>query len=236
MSAEWGEARWSENLDEASTLVAVGTADQPDLQTLATEANRYHAEAEESAYAALELAWQAGRALLAAKAQVRHGEWLPWLAANFKGSDRTAQLYMRLTSNTKRVADLDSGQSLREAIKALCKTSREPAPPEPPSSVGSEPPEVSAEPAQPKNEPTQPKPPAQPKTSLAGDYADEMDLLAAAVAGFVDIVGKIAADDRWPKVRKRIADQQLGRLGDLIDQLDTVGGELAEDDLWQFNG
>jgi hypothetical protein len=34
--------------------------------------------------------------LLQAKAEQGHGAWLPWLEANFAGSVRTAQVYMRL--------------------------------------------------------------------------------------------------------------------------------------------
>jgi hypothetical protein len=70
----------------------------------------------------------ARNALAAANAHRRHGEWLGWLAENFTGSERSAHGYMRLASNTQRAADLESGQSLRDALKALCKTSREPTP------------------------------------------------------------------------------------------------------------
>jgi hypothetical protein len=58
---------------------------------------------------AAELAWRdavghairAGELLTEAKAQVKHGEWLPWLEANFPGAPRTAQDYMRLAANAE---------------------------------------------------------------------------------------------------------------------------------------
>jgi hypothetical protein len=73
---------------------------------------------------AAERAWQdgvghairAGELLLKAKAQVKHGEWLPWLEANFPGSERSARNYMRLAANRQRVADLPT---IREAVAAL---------------------------------------------------------------------------------------------------------------------
>jgi hypothetical protein len=37
-----------------------------------------------------------GRELIAAKAEVRHGEWLPWLKDEFGWTDMTAQNYMRV--------------------------------------------------------------------------------------------------------------------------------------------
>jgi hypothetical protein len=38
----------------------------------------------------------AGKLLLEAKAGLKHGEWLPWLKTNFKLSQQTASVYMRL--------------------------------------------------------------------------------------------------------------------------------------------
>jgi hypothetical protein len=47
---------------------------------------------------------------------VRHGEWLPWLEANFDADPRTAQTYMRLAANATRVSHLGS---VREAVALL---------------------------------------------------------------------------------------------------------------------
>ena len=38
---------------------------------------------------------RAGRLLLQAKSQCKHGEWLPWLDAHFVGNARTAEFYMQ---------------------------------------------------------------------------------------------------------------------------------------------
>ncbi len=61
-----------------------------------------------------------GEALAAAKEQVPHGEWLPWLEANFEGSERTAQAYATVAANPQRAADLDtSNLSLRAVLKRI---------------------------------------------------------------------------------------------------------------------
>jgi hypothetical protein len=64
----------------------------------------------------------AGDLLSEAKALVKHGQWLPWLAEHCSMSERTAQLYMRLakqrdaiTANTQPIADL----TLNEAAALL---------------------------------------------------------------------------------------------------------------------
>jgi hypothetical protein len=83
--------------------------------------------------AAVERSWRdvvghairAGELLLEAKAAVGHGEWLPWLEANFPGSERTARNYMRLATNRQHVADLPT---VREAIATLTETSDAEAP------------------------------------------------------------------------------------------------------------
>lgn len=93
----------------------------PALKTLAAEANHRHAECETSYKTALEHAWYAGRALADAKAQLQHGEWLPWLGKNFKGSQQHASRYMRIAdADYSRVRNLsDSGSSLRAALKEI---------------------------------------------------------------------------------------------------------------------
>jgi hypothetical protein len=72
--------------------------------------------AEEHWQSAVEHAIRAGELLIEAKAQVEHGEWLPWLKQNFPGSGRTARNYMRLAENRQRVADLPT---VREAVALL---------------------------------------------------------------------------------------------------------------------
>jgi hypothetical protein len=72
----------------------------------------------------LEHAVAAGKLLLEAKAQVPHGQWLPWLGEHCASvSARTAQAYMRVARSfdnlgavsAQRVADL----SFREALQSL---------------------------------------------------------------------------------------------------------------------
>jgi hypothetical protein len=99
------------------------------INTVAAEINRLHEEARqrshasrEALHAALAAAWQAGQLLLAERKRVFHdmgsGAWLFWLEANFRGSARTAQRYMRLAQSVADVAFLQ-GMSLRQAYARL---------------------------------------------------------------------------------------------------------------------
>lgn len=99
------------------------------VNSVAAEINRLHEEAKRSAVAsrqalngALSAAWHAGQLLLAEKKRVQHGmgrgAWLLWLEANFRGSPRTAQRYMKLTRSATDVAFLQ-GMSLRQAYARL---------------------------------------------------------------------------------------------------------------------
>ncbi len=70
------------------------------LPELAAAINADHAAAERTARKALDHARAAGDKLLQAKAQVDHGQWLPWLSAHCPDvAVRTAQAYMRLAGN-----------------------------------------------------------------------------------------------------------------------------------------
>ena len=70
------------------------------LVELAAAINAEHAAAERTARTALDHARAAGEKLLLAKAQVEHGQWLPWLSAHCPAvAVRTAQAYMRLAGN-----------------------------------------------------------------------------------------------------------------------------------------
>jgi hypothetical protein len=95
---------------------------------LALEVNRLHAEVErltteskESLNSALAAAWRAGQLLLTEKRRVRRmmgGAWLLWLEQNFRGSERTAQNYMRLADSVPDVSALQ-GLSLRQVYLRL---------------------------------------------------------------------------------------------------------------------
>lgn len=85
---------------------------------LAMRANEAHAKARLAGEAMIAYAIEAGGALLAAKAQVQHGEWLPWLEANFDASVDLANKYMRVAANSERVMNLGE-PSLRKALEAI---------------------------------------------------------------------------------------------------------------------
>jgi hypothetical protein len=92
--------------------------DRP-LDALAADINAAHKEAQAYASKAVERALVAGDLLLAAKAQVKHGEWLPWLAANCPDiSARTATNWMRLASNRNEIGNA-ADLSLREALRLV---------------------------------------------------------------------------------------------------------------------
>src|SRR5687767_3261346 len=66
------------------------------LDALAAQINEAHSACERSNRESVMHALRAGALLIEAKSQVKHGEWLPWVRANFAGSVRLAQIYMRL--------------------------------------------------------------------------------------------------------------------------------------------
>lgn len=98
--------------------------------TVATQINEAHQAACNAAQSAIEHARRAGDLLMEAKAQIPHGEWLPWLAEHCPTvPERTAQAYMRIASrwpeleaaaNTQRVTYLPIRQAL-----ALLSTARD---------------------------------------------------------------------------------------------------------------
>ena len=111
-----------------STITNSNLAPVPTLDDLAQKINEHHDEAKNAMKKGLEHAIAAGRLLLEAKEMVPHGKWLPWLEANCTVADRTAQLYMRVSRESKTieakyatVADL----TLRDGLKALTVLPRE---------------------------------------------------------------------------------------------------------------
>lgn len=64
------------------------------MLTVASKINQAHAQAIEHADSAIGFAKQAGELLLQVKADLPHGEFLPWLAVNCNVSDRQARRYM----------------------------------------------------------------------------------------------------------------------------------------------
>ena len=75
--------------------------------------------AEEYMTRGLEHAIAAGQELIAAKARLRHGEFVSMLEANWPRSVRHAQYLMKLARNAKRVSLLPPDMPLRQAIAAV---------------------------------------------------------------------------------------------------------------------
>lgn len=67
--------------------------------SLVEQLNAEHRACLAAANDALQHAMRCGDLLIEAKAGVPHGEWQRWLADNFDGSTRSAQVYMRLAGN-----------------------------------------------------------------------------------------------------------------------------------------
>jgi hypothetical protein len=99
-------------------------SDASTLAQIAAQINALHVSIEASLRTSLQTAAEAGRLLTSAKALVNHGEWLPWLATNFRGSARTAQTYLKLaegaTALEQRGHDL-AELTLTEAARLLSK-------------------------------------------------------------------------------------------------------------------
>lgn len=109
--------------------MAVATAElaRRSLRELATEANELHALCERSYETAVESALQAGRALLAAKEQVGHGEWMAWVEQHFAGSHRSANGYMRLAEHEARGGQIRK-QLAKTGIEQVLRTIATPRP------------------------------------------------------------------------------------------------------------
>jgi hypothetical protein len=100
------------------------------LDALAANINANHNAAECTARTALDYARAAGDELLLAKAQVEHGQWLPWLAANCpRVATRTAQAYMKLAREWETLA-LKNADSAHLTLDGALKLLAAPAEPE----------------------------------------------------------------------------------------------------------
>jgi hypothetical protein len=95
------------------------------LDRLAVEIRTEVDAAEADFQSAVQHAIRAGELLIDAKAQVKHGGWLPWLEANFPLSERTARNYMRMAEKSATVADLPT---IREAVALLTVPKPDPEP------------------------------------------------------------------------------------------------------------
>jgi len=105
-------------------LVAQQDEPAPDnLEDLAAQINQAHGQVEQAFESAVENALTAGKLLLMAKKQVKHGEFEAWIEDNFEFSYRLARAYMRVAKKLpelpgekwQRVANM----SLRGILKLL---------------------------------------------------------------------------------------------------------------------
>jgi hypothetical protein len=78
----------------------------------------------------LQHAIAAGELLIEAKAQLKHGEWLPWLRDKCRIPERTARMHMRLAANRAlieaQIGDGVADLSIRGAIALLATPKKSP--------------------------------------------------------------------------------------------------------------
>jgi hypothetical protein len=91
------------------------------VETLAEMANEAAAACEASGRKTVEHAATSGRALLAAKAQVKHGEWLGWLADNFHWSQQRASQFMEIANYYAR-SNLESAETIQGALRMIAES------------------------------------------------------------------------------------------------------------------
>lgn len=97
-----------------------------ELEVLIGIANESAEQVEASARKAVEHAERCGRALLAIKEKLNHGEWSAWLRTNFDYSQEHARRYMTIASNSTRVLNLKDATSIREALRMIADDSETP--------------------------------------------------------------------------------------------------------------
>ena len=93
-------------MEAPSVLETVSdTVPEVTLDALAARVRTEHTAAGTALKDSLAHAMAAGDALVEAKEKLAHGQWLPWLQDNCSISERTAQLYMRVSKNRKDVEE-----------------------------------------------------------------------------------------------------------------------------------
>jgi hypothetical protein len=89
------------------------------LETLAEMANEAAELAERDMVSALQRAHDCGRYLVAAKAQIPHGQWMQWVRVNFDRELRTASRYMQIAEAFPTRGMLDGVVSVRHAMRLI---------------------------------------------------------------------------------------------------------------------
>lgn len=88
-------------------------------ETLAEMANEAAELAQNSMQTAILRAADCGRYLLAAKAQIPHGQWRAWLGVNFDREARTATRYMEIATAFPTAESLKGVLSVRQALRLI---------------------------------------------------------------------------------------------------------------------
>ena len=88
------------------------------LPTLAEMANEAAAACEQSARRTVQQAATCGRALLAAREQIPHGEWMGWVRANFDYDHSVATRYMQV-ANYANSHNLDDATSVESVLRLI---------------------------------------------------------------------------------------------------------------------
>lgn len=88
------------------------------LVDLAARINVEHEAAGRALKRSLQHAVAAGDLLIEAKAQLKHGQWLPWLSEHCQIPERTARLYMRLAKNKTEIGNV-ADLTVRAAVALL---------------------------------------------------------------------------------------------------------------------
>jgi hypothetical protein len=86
-------------IDECTDKSITDLSRSNSLVDLAAKIKAAHTAVDTALKQSLQHAMEAGKLLIQAKAEVPHGQWLPWLRDHCAISERTAQLYMRVANN-----------------------------------------------------------------------------------------------------------------------------------------
>jgi hypothetical protein len=88
------------------------------LTDLAARIKTEHEIVEKHLRKGVERAVEAGKLLIEAKAQLKHGQWLPWLRDHCGIPDRTARHYMRLAKHEAEIGNL-ADLTLEQAVALI---------------------------------------------------------------------------------------------------------------------
>lgn len=99
-----------------------------ELEHLAEAANMAAEQVEKSARSMVQHADRAGRALLEAKSRLPHGNWMPWLGANFDQSISLANKYMAIASNSECIPNLLEAPNITQAMRMITEAREEQSP------------------------------------------------------------------------------------------------------------